>query len=146
MSARPNNCCCSSSRSSARRNPTPTALVSVLLYGSAARGDFIAGRSDLNLLVTLQSIRLEDLTEAASPAGVGSFLLYVSSSVVIATPPLRGPSVGALFAAPILGTIIRLTPQNGRRSFFVASLVQPIKEFTSKATPCHSREAYPGTL
>lgn len=40
-------------------------LVSVLLYGSAARGDFISGRSDVNLLVILQSVRLEDLAEAA---------------------------------------------------------------------------------
>lgn len=40
-------------------------LVSVLLYGSAARGDFIAGRSDVNLLVILQSVRLENLAEAA---------------------------------------------------------------------------------
>src|SRR5574337_1386426 len=40
-------------------------LVSVLLYGGAARGDFIPGRSDVNLLVILQSVRLEDLAEAA---------------------------------------------------------------------------------
>ncbi|MDD5560044.1 nucleotidyltransferase domain-containing protein [Candidatus Methylomirabilis sp.] len=40
-------------------------LVSILLYGSAARGDFISGRSDVNLLVVLQSVRLEDLAEAA---------------------------------------------------------------------------------
>lgn len=40
-------------------------LVSVFLYGSAARGDFISGRSDLNLLVILQSVRLDDLAEAA---------------------------------------------------------------------------------
>lgn len=40
-------------------------LVSVFLYGSAARGDFISGRSDVNLLVILQSVRLEDLAEAA---------------------------------------------------------------------------------
>jgi predicted nucleotidyltransferase len=40
-------------------------LVSVLLYGSAARGDFIPGRSDVNLLVILQSVKLEDLAEAA---------------------------------------------------------------------------------
>lgn len=40
-------------------------LVSVFLYGSAARGDFISGRSDVNLLVILQSVRIEDLAEAA---------------------------------------------------------------------------------
>lgn len=40
-------------------------LISVFLYGSAARGDFISGRSDLNLLVILQSVKLEDLAEAA---------------------------------------------------------------------------------
>lgn len=40
-------------------------LASVLLYGSAARGDFIAGRSDVNLLVILQSVTLEGLAEAA---------------------------------------------------------------------------------
>ena len=40
-------------------------LVAVFLYGSAARGDFIPGRSDLNLLIVLQSVRLEDLSEAA---------------------------------------------------------------------------------
>jgi predicted nucleotidyltransferase len=47
-------------------------LVSVLLYGSAARGDFIAGRSDVNLLVILQSVKLEDLAEAVAPAEVGN--------------------------------------------------------------------------
>ncbi len=40
-------------------------LMAVFLYGSAARGDFIPGRSDLNLLVVLQSIRLEDLRRGA---------------------------------------------------------------------------------
>lgn len=40
-------------------------LVAVFLYGSAARGDFIPGRSDLNLLIVLQSIKLEDLSETA---------------------------------------------------------------------------------
>ncbi len=40
-------------------------LVAVFLYGSAARGDFIPGRSDLNLLIVLQSTKLEDLSEAA---------------------------------------------------------------------------------
>ncbi|MDE2060262.1 MAG: nucleotidyltransferase domain-containing protein [candidate division NC10 bacterium] len=40
-------------------------LVSVWLYGSAARGDFIPGRSDVNLLVILQSVRLEELAETA---------------------------------------------------------------------------------
>lgn len=40
-------------------------LVAVFLYGSAARGDFIPGRSDVNLLIVLQSIKLEDLSETA---------------------------------------------------------------------------------
>ncbi len=40
-------------------------LVAIFLYGSAARGDFIPGRSDLNLLIVLQSIKLEALSEAA---------------------------------------------------------------------------------
>ncbi len=40
-------------------------LVAVFLYGSAARGDFIPERSDLNLLIVLQSIKLDDLGAAA---------------------------------------------------------------------------------
>lgn len=40
-------------------------LVAIFLYGSAGRGDFIPGRSDLNLLIVLQSVSLEDLSEAA---------------------------------------------------------------------------------
>ena len=40
-------------------------LLAVFLYGSAARGDFIPGRSDLNLLIVLQSGRLDNLEGAA---------------------------------------------------------------------------------
>ena len=40
-------------------------LVAVFLYGSAARGDFIPGRSDLNLLIVLQSLGLDDLGATA---------------------------------------------------------------------------------
>jgi len=40
-------------------------LVSIVLYGSAARGDFISGRSDVNLLVIVQSVTLEELAEAS---------------------------------------------------------------------------------
>ncbi len=40
-------------------------LVAVFLYGSAARGDFIPGRSDLNLLIVLQSLRRDDLRRGA---------------------------------------------------------------------------------
>lgn len=38
-------------------------LVAVFLYGSAARGDFIPERSDLNLLIVLQSLKLDRLGE-----------------------------------------------------------------------------------
>jgi len=41
-------------------------LVAVFLYGSAARGNFIPGRSDLNLLIMLQSVKLDDLGRAAT--------------------------------------------------------------------------------
>ena len=41
-------------------------LESVLLYGSAARGDFHEVHSDLNVLCTLRSLRVEDLARAAS--------------------------------------------------------------------------------
>ncbi len=37
-------------------------LKSVLLYGSTARGDYIAGRSNLNLLVILSQVGVEELT------------------------------------------------------------------------------------
>jgi len=37
-------------------------LKSVLLYGSAARGDYIAGRSNLNLLVVLNQIGVDELS------------------------------------------------------------------------------------
>jgi predicted nucleotidyltransferase len=40
-------------------------LVAVFLYGSAARGEFIPGRSDLNLLIVLQSLGVDDLAAAA---------------------------------------------------------------------------------
>src|ERR1700726_4426944 len=40
-------------------------LESVLLYGSAARGDFHEVHSDLNVLCTLRSLRVEDLARAA---------------------------------------------------------------------------------
>jgi hypothetical protein len=36
-------------------------LVSVVLYGSAAKGDFIEGKSDINTLLILQSVRAVDL-------------------------------------------------------------------------------------
>jgi hypothetical protein len=41
-------------------------LVSVLLYGSAARGEYRAGISDLNLLVILRDLGVEHLRNAAS--------------------------------------------------------------------------------
>ncbi len=41
-------------------------LVAVFLYGSAARGEFIPTRSDLNLLIVLQSVRLDDLAAATN--------------------------------------------------------------------------------
>jgi len=37
-------------------------LKSVLLYGSAARGDYIAGRSNLNLLVVLTQVGVDELS------------------------------------------------------------------------------------
>lgn len=40
-------------------------LVSVLLYGSAARGDYRAGSSDLNLLVILEELGLDQLRRVA---------------------------------------------------------------------------------
>jgi predicted nucleotidyltransferase len=40
-------------------------LESILLYGSAARGDFHEVHSDLNVLCTLRSLRIEDLARAA---------------------------------------------------------------------------------
>jgi predicted nucleotidyltransferase len=36
-------------------------LVSLLLYGSAVKGEYIEGKSDINLLVTLQSVHAADL-------------------------------------------------------------------------------------
>lgn len=39
-------------------------LVSVILYGSAVAGDFIAGESDYNLLITLREITPQDLRNA----------------------------------------------------------------------------------
>jgi len=36
-------------------------LVSVILYGSAADGDFIEGKSDINIMIILQSVRAVDL-------------------------------------------------------------------------------------
>lgn len=39
-------------------------LVSVILYGSAAAGDFVLNRSDYNILVALEKIRPEDLRNA----------------------------------------------------------------------------------
>jgi hypothetical protein len=38
-----------------------TRLVSLVLYGSAARGDFVAGRSDINLLLILTDTSAEEL-------------------------------------------------------------------------------------
>jgi hypothetical protein len=39
-------------------------LVSVILFGSAATGDFVAGHSDLNILIALERIRPLDLRNA----------------------------------------------------------------------------------
>src|SRR4051794_31511617 len=39
-------------------------LVSVILYGSAAAGDFVGSQSDLNVLIALQRIRPADLRDA----------------------------------------------------------------------------------
>ena len=41
-------------------------LQSVILYGSAARGDYHAGKSDLNLLCVLRSAKVSDLSRIAS--------------------------------------------------------------------------------
>ncbi|MEX2584131.1 MAG: nucleotidyltransferase domain-containing protein, partial [Gemmatimonadota bacterium] len=41
-------------------------LVTVLLYGSAARGEFRPGISDLNLLVILDELKLDQLRQSAS--------------------------------------------------------------------------------
>ncbi len=40
-------------------------LQSVLLYGSAARGDYIAGKSNLNILVILTQIGVEELAQGS---------------------------------------------------------------------------------
>src|SRR5260370_42325171 len=40
-------------------------LESILLYGSAARGDFHEAHFDLNVLCTLRSLRVEDLARVA---------------------------------------------------------------------------------
>ncbi len=42
-------------------------LVSVVLYGSAAAGDFVAAASDYNLLIALKEIRPRDLRAAQAP-------------------------------------------------------------------------------
>lgn len=42
-------------------------LASVILYGSAAAGDFVAGNSDYNLLIALNSITPQDLRNAQAP-------------------------------------------------------------------------------
>src|SRR5260370_858639 len=42
-------------------------LESILLYGSAARGVFHEAHSDLNVLCTLRSLRVEDLARVAGP-------------------------------------------------------------------------------
>jgi hypothetical protein len=43
-----------------------TNLESVLLYGSAARGDFRDGRSDLNVLCTMRSLDVQELARVAA--------------------------------------------------------------------------------
>jgi predicted nucleotidyltransferase len=42
-------------------------LASVILYGSAAAGDFVAQASDYNLLIALREIRPKDLRNAQAP-------------------------------------------------------------------------------
>lgn len=42
-------------------------LASVVLYGSAAAGDFVANASDYNLLIALKQIRPKDLRAAQAP-------------------------------------------------------------------------------
>ncbi len=42
-------------------------LASVILYGSAAAGDFVANASDYNLLIALKQIRPQDLRAAQAP-------------------------------------------------------------------------------
>jgi hypothetical protein len=42
-------------------------LASVVLYGSAAAGDFVANKSDYNLLIALRDIKPKDLRAAQAP-------------------------------------------------------------------------------
>ena len=42
-------------------------LVSVILYGSAANGDYVSATSDYNLLIALKQIRPKDLRAAQAP-------------------------------------------------------------------------------
>lgn len=46
------------------RNTHGDNLVSVVLYGSAAAGDFVPGRSDYNILIALDKITPKDLRES----------------------------------------------------------------------------------
>src|SRR3712207_5077766 len=43
-------------------------LASVVLYGSAAAGDFVQTQSDYNILIALHRIKPEDLKQAQAPA------------------------------------------------------------------------------
>jgi hypothetical protein len=56
-------------------------LVSVILYGSAATGEFHAGHSDLNILCLMQSLGREDLSK-----------LHATLSTSFSIPPMCSPS------------------------------------------------------
>jgi predicted nucleotidyltransferase len=46
----------------------PTGIRSVILYGSAAAGDYVEKRSDYNLLVVMERVGLEELRRFLSPS------------------------------------------------------------------------------
>ena len=50
------------------RDGAGTNLLSVVLYGSAARGDFHAGHSDLNVLAVMQKLERNDLSDVHAAA------------------------------------------------------------------------------
>src|SRR5260370_4349443 len=93
-------------------------LESILLYGSAARGDFHEAHSDLNVLCTLRSLRVEDLARVA-----GTVRWWTSEQKQLA--PLLFPAEELRHAADVFA-IELLDMQQSQRVLYGPDVVSGI--------------------
>src|SRR5258708_38636028 len=71
-------------------------LESILLYGSAARGDFHEAPSDLNVLWTLRSLRVEDFARVAGTVKWWSSVQKQPALLVLTAADVRQAADGVV--------------------------------------------------